>query len=169
IADGAGAPVEVAEGSVFSTPTGSVLETASTCSALPGRVSAVAVLADGWLVLDPLKPPYGLQPFGVRPRVGAELWLGIDTTVNPLGTLCLAVDLLAPPGRASAESSATVDPAASPMLRWEAMATHGPAELALDFDGTRGLQRGGVVGFRVPDLDWAPRLRPGQATGTSYR
>ncbi len=100
---------------------------------------------------------------------GAELWLGIDTTVNPLGTLCLAVDLLAPPGRASAESSATVDPAASPMLRWEAMATHGPAELALDFDGTRGLQRGGVVGFRVPDLDWAPRLRPGQATGTSYR
>jgi predicted phage baseplate assembly protein len=169
IVDGVAGPVEVPEGSVFSTPSGSVLETGSGCSSLPGRLAALAVLADGWLALDPLKPPYRLQPFGVHPRPAAELWLGLETSVNPAGTVCFAVDLLPPPRRASADSAANQDAGAPPMLRWEAMTSAGAAELALDFDETRGLQRAGVVGFRVPELDWPPQLRPGQTTGTPYR
>lgn len=169
VADGVAAPLEVPEGSVFASASGSVLETKSGCSALPGRLAALAVLADNWLVMDPLDPPYRVQPFGERPRPSAELWLGLDTPVSPLGAFCLAVDVLPPPKRASAAAAANQDIGAPPLLRWEAMTVGGPVELALDLDETIGLQRSGVIGFRVPQLDWRPRLRPGQATGTAYR
>jgi len=169
VADGTPGPLEVPEGSVFGPPNGPVLETGRGCSALPGKLAAIAVLSEGWLALDRLEPPYRLRPFGAHPRPSAELWLGLDTTANPVGTLCLAADLLPPPGRATAHSIASQDPDPPPLLRWEAMTAGGAVELAIDFDDTRGLGRVGVIGLRVPALDWAPRLRPGQATGTPLR
>ena len=169
VADGAAGPLEVPEGSVFTTAAGSALETGRSCSALPGQLAALAVLTDGWLTLDQLSPPYGLEPFGAHPRPSAELWLGLDTSVAPAGILCLAVELLPPPGRATAESVANQDPDAPSLVRWEAMTATGAVELTVDSDDTRGLGRAGVIGFRVPALDWPPTLRPGQATGTALR
>jgi hypothetical protein len=169
VADGAGGPVEVAEGSVFAAAGGTVLETVRTCTAFPGLLASVAVLADGWLALDRLEAPYRLRPFGPHPRPSAEFWLGLDTAVAPAGTLTCGVEILPPPGRASAESAAVQPPGQIPLLRWEAMAAAGSAELTVDFDGTAGLTRTGVIGFRLPSIDWPPRLRPGQTTGTPRR
>jgi hypothetical protein len=169
VSEGTAAPLEVPEGSVFAAPTGSVLEADRGCSAVAGALGAIAVLSDGWLALDRLEPPYGLRPFGDHPRPSAEMWLGLDTPVVPAGTLCLAIDLLPPPGRATAESIANQDPDPAALLRWEAMTSGGAVELTVDFDDTRGLGRSGVIGFRVPTLDWPTRLRPGQATGTPLR
>jgi predicted phage baseplate assembly protein len=173
VGEGAPGPIEVASGTVFLTqegPSGPVLETTNGCSALPGRPAALAVLAGGWLSLDQLTPPYGVQPFGVRPHPPAELWLGLELPATPAGSLSLGVRLLLPPGRAAADSVADrpIDP--PPLLRWEAMTAAGAVELALEFDGTRGLAHTGVIAFRVPaGLAWTPALRTGQTGGTPLR
>jgi predicted phage baseplate assembly protein len=169
IADDAEAPIEVPEGSVFTTPEGSALETETLCSAVPGRLAALAVFTDGWLVLDRLQPPYDLQPFGAHPQVSAELWVGLETPVVPRGTLCFGVELMRPVGLAIAEAVAQVAPDDTPLIRWEAMTATGAVELAVDFDDTGGLSRPGVIGLRVPALDWPTRLRPAQITGTPLR
>lgn len=173
VEEGAEAPVETSAGSVFTTsagPTGPVLETEHGCSALPGRIGGVAVLAGGWTALDRADELDGLAPFGPRPRPPAELWLGVESAVAPAGTLTVAVELAAPPGRSTGSASATSSPPPPALLRWEAIAASGPTELAVDLDGTRGLDRSGVVAFRVPAaLDWPATLRPGQTTGTPMR
>ena len=173
VEEGAEAPVETSAGSVFTSPagpTGPVLETEHGCSALPGRIGGVAVLADGWTALDRADELDGLAPFGPRPKPPAELWLGVESSVPPAGTLTVAVELAPPPGRATGSAAATSSPAPPALLRWEAMAAAGPAELAVDLDGTRGLDRSGVIAFRVPAaLDWPATLRPGQTTGTPMR
>jgi len=169
VADGADGPLEVPEGSVFVVAGGAVLETARSCTALPGQLASVAVLADGWLALDRLEAPYRLRPFGPHPRPSTEFWLGLDTPVGPAGTLTFGIAILPPSGRGSAESAAAQSPGQPPLLRWEAMASAGPAELTVDFDDTGGLTRTGVIGLRIPPLDWPLRLRPGQTTGTPRR
>ena len=159
VAGGVAAPVEVAEGSVFTTPagpTGPELETEHGCSALPGHVGSVAVLADGWLTLDRGDDLGGLPPFGPRPKSPAELWLGLETTVAPAGTLTIAVELALPPGRPTASAAATQPAAERPLLRWEAIGTTGPVELAVDLDETRGLDQSGVVASACP-RGWAGR------------
>jgi hypothetical protein len=169
VADDAGGPVEVPEGSVFAAPDGAVLEAVRGCTAVPGLLASLAVLAGGWLALDRLEVPYRLRPFGAHPRPSAEFWLGLDGAVAPAGTLTFGVEILPSPGRASAESSADQPPGEVPLLRWEAMAASGGAELTVDFDDTAGLTRTGVIGLRLPSLDWPPQLRPGQTSGTPRR
>ena len=141
------------------------------CTALPGGVVGIAVLADGWLALDRGTDLDGLQPFGPRPLPPAELWIGIDSgPLPPEGTLAVALELAPPPGRATASASASAPRSAPPLVRWEAIAAAGPVELAVEIDGTRGVDQSGVVAFRVPAaLDWPPGLRPGQTTGTPLR
>ena len=111
IADRAPAAVDVAAGTVLVTPagvSGPALETEHGCTALPGKVAAVAVRADGLFVLDRVDDLGALAPFGVRRRPPAELWCGIATTVTPGGLLCLAVRLAARPGRLTAARSTSI-------------------------------------------------------------
>jgi predicted phage baseplate assembly protein len=170
VADGVDQPLEVAEGSVFTTPAGLALETAHGCSALPGRIGAVAVLANGWLTLDRGEDLGGLPPFGPRPQPPAELWIGLDSAIAPAGILSIAVELTTPPGRAAASAAANRPAAERPLLRWEAISAAGPVELAVEFDESRGLDQSGVIAFRVPaGLGWPAGLRPGQTTGASLR
>jgi predicted phage baseplate assembly protein len=173
IADDADVPVGVPEGTVFTTqagPTGPVLETGHACTALAGRIAAVAVLSGGWLALDRGDKLGGLQPFGAHPKPPAELWLGIDSSAGPRGTLSLAVELVQPLGRPHASSVAGQQPSSHPLLRWEAIGSAGPVELAVEFDDTNGLDGPGVLAFRVPgDLSWPPSVRPGQTSATPLR
>jgi predicted phage baseplate assembly protein len=167
VSERATAPLAVAAGTVFVTPagaTGPALETQDPTGALPGRLGAVAVLADGWLVLDQVDTLAGLQPFGARPRPPAELWIGLDIPVAPEGVLSLAVELVVPPGRPAVDAAATQENPSPPLIRWEAVAAGGAVELAVEFDDTRGLSRGGVIAFRAPGTPtWTPSMLPGRA------
>ena len=169
VADGAPAPIDVPEGSAFVVPGGPfpvVLETLEGCQALPGRLASVAVLATGWLVDDAPEDLSGLAPFGLRPQVPAELWLGIDAPVAPVSLLSVAVELVTPSGRATAASVATVAADAPPTLRWEAMTSRGAAELPVERDGTAGLSRSGVLSLRTQTpAPWTPRPLPGRPEG----
>ena len=166
VADRAPAPIEVAAGTVLVTPAGGsgpVLETTHACTALPGAVAAVAVLADGWLVVETSDDLGELAPFGARRRAPAELWIGIRTPAQPAGLLSLAFRHAARPGRLTAAWSASTVPDPPPAVRWEALTAAGPAELAVERDGTRGLTRNGVLVVRAETpAQWAPRTLPGR-------
>jgi predicted phage baseplate assembly protein len=166
IADRAPAAVDVAAGTVLVTPagvSGPALETEHGCTALPGKVAAVAVRADGLLVLDRVDDLGALAPFGVRCRPPAELWCGIATTVTPGGLLCLAVRLAARPGRLTAARSTSISADPPPALRWEAITSAGPVELPVERDGTHGLTRSGVVVVRADTpAPWTPTTVPGR-------
>ena len=167
-ADTAG-PVEVPEGSVFATTGGTVLETVRNCTATPGLLASVAVLADGWLALDQLEAPYRLRPFGRHPRPSAEFWLGLDTPITPAGTLTFGVEMLPPPGERARSRPPTNLPGRSRCCVGKQWRRPARPSLTIDFDDTAGLTRSGVIGFRLPALDWPARLRPGQTTGTPRR
>jgi predicted phage baseplate assembly protein len=158
--------VDVAAGSAFLTAAGAagvVLETQHGCTALPGTLAAIAVLSDGLTVFDDATDLGGLLPFGRRRRPPAELWWGVDSTVSPAGLLTFAVLLTPPPGRATASASITASADPPPALRWEALTTEGPAELAVERDDTRGLTRDGVIVLRTQTrAPWAPSTLPGR-------
>jgi predicted phage baseplate assembly protein len=167
IADSASAAVGVAEGTVLVTAAGTAgpaLETQHDCTALPGRVATVAVLADGMLVVDQVDDLGGLAPFGKRRRPPAELWWGVATSVMPAGRLCFAVRLAARPGRLTAARSISILAVPAPALRWEAITSGGPVELAVDRDDTYGLTRDGVVAVRADTpAPWTTTTLPGRA------
>jgi predicted phage baseplate assembly protein len=157
----------VAAGTVLVGPAGGsgpVLETTHACTALPGAVAAVAVLADGWLVVETPDDLGGLAPFGARRRAPAELWVGVRTPAQPQGLFSLAIRHSARPGRLSASRSASTVPDPPPAVRWEAFTAAGPVELAVERDGTRGLTRDGVLVVRAETPNpWTPRTLPGRA------
>ena len=127
------AALDVPAGSAFEVPGGSqpvVLETLESCLALPGALASVAVLADGWVVADEPADLGGLAPFGPRPRVPAELWIGIASPVAPAGRLSIAVEFVAAAGRATFSAIATLAPVQAPTLRWEAMTSAGASRAA---------------------------------------
>jgi len=166
VAARATAAVDLPAGSPFLVPGGPVpvvIETLSGCRALPGRLASVAVLADGWLVNDAPAELGAMAPFGPRPRVPAELWLGIESPVAPAALLSIAVELAPSPGRATFSAVATQPPAAPPTLRWEAMTSAGAAELPVEGDDTTGLSHSGVLtlGADTPS-DWTARALPGR-------
>ena len=152
IAPRATAPVDVPAGTAFLAPGGdvpTVIETLRACVALPGALKVVAVLAGGWLIDEQPSDLGGLAPFGPRPVVPAELWLGFDSPVAPAGLVSLAVEFVAAPGREAYSADAIVAAAAAPTLRWEAMTSAGPAELPVERDDTAGLTQRGVLTLRV--------------------
>lgn len=166
VSDRARAAIGVAAGTVLVTPAGTAgpaLETEHGCTALPGSVAAVAVLAEGWLVLNAVDDLRALAPFGRARRPPSELWVGIDTAVEPTGVLSLAVRLASRPGRLAVARSALTSVAPAPALRWEAMTSAGPVELAVDRDSTQGLTRDGVIVVRADTgAAWIPRTLPGR-------
>ena len=144
--------VDVASGSAFLTSAGAagvVLETQHGCTGVPGTVAAVAVVSDGLTVFDDAADLGGAPPFGRRRRPPAELWWGVASTVPPAGLLTFALMLTPPPGRATASASITVTADPPPALRWEALTSAGPEELAVERDDTRGLTRDGVIVLRA--------------------
>ena len=163
----AAAPVDLPAGTAFLAPGGdvpTVIETLGACVALPGELTAVAVLADGWLVSKQPADLGRLAPFGPHPAVQAELWLGFDSPVAPAGTVSFAIEFVAAPGREAYSADATVVPAAPPTLRWEAMTSSGPAELPVERDETSGLSQSGVLALRADTpAPWTPRTLPGRA------
>jgi predicted phage baseplate assembly protein len=167
VAERATAPIEVPSGSAFLAPGGPepvVLETTQRCVALPGKLAAVAVLADGWLVDDQPSDLGGLAPFGRHPTVPAELWLGIEAPIAPTGLVSFAVEYVAAAEREAVGADATVARVAPPTLRWEAMTSAGPAELPVEHDDTSGLSRSGVLSLRVDTAAaWIRRTLPGRA------
>lgn len=166
VAERAPTAVDVSAGSVMVTAagtTGPVLETTHGCTALPGAVGAVAVLADGWLMVETPDTLGGLAPFGRKRRAPAELWVGIATPVPPSGLLSLAFRQAPREGRPSAARSASAVPEPAPAVRWEALTAGGPAELAVERDGTRGMTRDGVLVVRAETpASWTPRTLPGR-------
>jgi predicted phage baseplate assembly protein len=158
------APLDVPAGSAFLVPGGQVpvvIETLRGCQAVPGALTAVAVLADGWAVNDQPAQLGGLAPFGPRPRVPAELWLGIDSPVAPVALLSIAVELVASPERPTFSAVATAPLVTPPTLRWEAMTPAGASELPVERDETSGLTQSGVLMLRVDTpLPWKPRTLP---------
>ena len=160
------APLDLPAGSAFlvpGAPTPVVIETLQGCRAIPGALASVAVLADGWTVSDRPGELGGLAPFGPRPEVPAELWLGIDSPVAPLARLSVAVELVAPPGRATAGATASVPPTPPSTLRWEAMTGAAAAELPVERDDTAGLSASGVLELRVDTPQpWERRTLPGR-------
>jgi predicted phage baseplate assembly protein len=166
VADRATDPIEVPAGSVFSTaagPPAPVLETTDGCTALPGRVAAVAVRGAGLLLSERPDDLGGLQPFGARPAPRAEFWVAVDTAAVPAGVLTLAVEMLLPPGRGTAEDIATAEGTPPPALRWEAVTAAGATELVVDRDGTRSLTRSGVIAFRIDTVGpWTATPPPGR-------
>ena len=166
IADSATAAVDVAEGTVLVTSAGTAgptLETEHACTALPGRMASVAVLAGGQLVVDEVDDLGGLAPFGKRRRPPAEMWWGIASSVTPVGRLCVAVRLAPRPGRLTAVRSISKPAIPPPAVRWEAITSGGPVELAVERDDTYGLTRDGVVAMRAdtPAL-WTPTTLRGR-------
>lgn len=159
-------PVPVPEGTLFVTPAGSAgpsLETTHGCTALPGRVSAVAVVSDGLVVRDDAADLAGLRPFGARRRPPAQLWLALSGGTEPSGLLTLAVRLAPRPGRPTAESAQLEGEERPPGLAWEAVTPTGPVELAVQSDGTRGLTRDGILVLRADlPLAWLPTTLPGR-------
>jgi len=158
--------VDIAEGSAFLTSAGAagvVSETQHGCTAVPGTVAAVALFSDGLTVLDDATTLGGLLPFGRRRRPPAELWWGVASAVPPAGLLTFAVLLTPPPGRATASASITISADPPPALRWEALTSQGPAELAVERDDTRGLTRDGVIVLRTQTAaPWTPSTLPGR-------
>jgi len=165
--DRAPSPIDLPAGSAFLAPGGDlpvVIETLERCVALPGKLAAVAVLAAGWLIDDQPDALAALAPFGAHPTVPAELWLGIDSAVAPEGLLSFAIELVASAGRQAFSAVATLPPGAPPTLRWEAMTSAGPAELAVESDGTAGLSGSGVLALRADTpAAWIRRTLPGRA------
>ena len=158
--------VDIASGSAFLTSAGAagvVSETQHGCTAVPGTVAAVAVLSDGLTVFDDATDLGGVPPFGRRRRPPAELWWGVTSTLPPAGLLTFALLLIPPPGHATASASITVAADPPPALRWEAITSEGPAELAVERDDTRGLTRDGVIVLRAQTrAPWAPTTLPGR-------
>lgn len=158
--------LDLPAGSAFLAPGGPqpvVVETLQACSALPGRLASVAVLADGWVVDDDPADLGGLAPFGPRPQVPRELWLGIESPVAPRTLLSLAVEFVPGAGRAGVSSVATVPAAPPPTVRWEAMTSAGAAELAVERDDTAGLSASGVLALRAATpAPWTARTLPGR-------
>jgi predicted phage baseplate assembly protein len=166
VAPRATAPLVLAAGSPFLVPGGAtpvVVETSQTCHAMPGTLASVAVLADGWVLADDPAELAGLAPFGPRPQIPAELWLGIESTVAPGALLSVAVELVSPPQRATSSAVATAPPAAAPTLRWEAMASAGATELPVERDDSAGLSQSGVLVLRSDTASpWLPGTLPGR-------
>jgi predicted phage baseplate assembly protein len=164
VGERAPAPLSVPAGSAFLVPGGEepiVLETLESCQAVPGTIASVAVLADGWLVADAPDRLDGLAPFGPRPRVPGELWVGIRAAVAPEALLSIAIEVVAPPGRATASANATAPAASAPILRWEALTSAGSDELPVERDATAGLSQSGVITLRVDTSGpWIPRTLP---------
>lgn len=160
------APLDVPAGTGLLVPGGDppvIVETEQRCEALPGALATVAVLAEGWTVSDKPGELAGLAPFGPRPHVPAELWLGIDAPVAPRALLSLAIELVTPQERATASAVATADAPSPPLLRWEAVTSGGGVELPVERDGTAGLSRSGVIALRVDIAAWTPRALPGRS------
>ncbi len=163
----AGASLDVPAGSAFLAAGGAgarvVVETLQGCKAVPGRLRAVAVLADGWVVNQRPARLGGMAPFGPRPRVPAELWLGIDAPVAPDGLLSIAVEQVITSDRATYSAAATAPAAPPPTLRWEALSSAGPAELPVERDDSAGLTQSGVLTLRIETpAPWTPRTLPGR-------
>jgi predicted phage baseplate assembly protein len=173
LTDRAPDPVEVPAGTVFTTPAGPagpVLETVDGCTALPGRVAAVAVQAGGLELSERPDDLGGLAPFGVRATPPAEFWVAVDTAAVPAGVLALAVELLPAPGLPTAEDVAIGNVAPPPVLRWEAVTVTGAVELAVERDGTRALTRTGVIAFRIDTPEpWTPTAPPGRPGDRALR
>jgi len=166
VAPRATAALDLPAGSPFLAPGGAepvVIETLDGCRALPGKLASVAVLADGWLVNDDPAELGAMAPFGPRPHMPAELWLGIESPVAPSALLSFAVELAPSPDRASFSAVSTQPPATAPTLRWEAMTKSGAAELPVERDGTDGLSHSGVLALRADTPSaWVARALPGR-------
>jgi predicted phage baseplate assembly protein len=165
VAPRADAPLGLPAGSAFLVPgaaaTPVVIETLHGCQAIPGALKSVAVHADGWVFNDEPGELGGMAPFGPRPHVPAELWLGIESPVAPDVLLSIAVEFVGSPGRAAVSAVATVPPVSPPTLRWEAMTSAGATELPVERDDTAGLTQSGVLALRVDTpAPWVPRTPP---------
>lgn len=166
VAPRATAPLSLPAGSAFLVPgaaTPIVIETLQSCDAIPGTLASVAVLADGWVVSDEPAELGGMAPFGPRPHVPAELWLGIQSPVAPVALLSIAIEFVSSPDRATFSALATVPPTPPPTLRWEAMTSAGATELPVERDDTAGLSQSGVLVLRVDaPSPWLSQALPGR-------
>lgn len=165
VGETAPASLSLPPGTPFAVPGGDVpvlFETLDPVDAAPGRVAAVAVSVGGLVTNDtPDDLGAGLHAFGDPPEPRGMFWIGVESPVTPGPTLSLAIALVPPPTRptANAGSSRPADP--PPVVRWEAMVAGTGVQVAVEHDGTGGLVREGVVRLRTPE-DWAPGTLPGR-------
>jgi len=134
-----------------------VFETERTLLAAPGKIAEVwEVRSTGIRALTPLNeaPETSFQPFGLRPRMGDALYLGLDGEGPPGATLTLGIGITRPLGAPIPASEGGVDPLPTPPgaeLAWEIL--DGTRWLGVEpvRDETSQLGKSGVIELKLPD------------------
>jgi len=140
-----------------------ILETERALLAAPGKVAEVgAVRASAFRDLSKANddPAVPFLPFGLRPRVGDALLLGLDGDNAPTGTLSIGVGVTRPPGAPRPVSEGGLYPvplAPQLQLSWDVLDGARWVAAELIRDETWQLSRSGVVELRLPEL-----FRPGR-------
>jgi predicted phage baseplate assembly protein len=140
-----------------------VFETDRPLRAAPGKISEVGSVRGSAfrnLTAQNADPSLSFSPFGIRPRLGDALLLGIDGDSPPTGAIAVGIGVTRPPGAAApiSEGGLYPVPVAPPVqLSWDALDGARWITLELVRDETWQLSRTGVVELGLPDL-----FRPGR-------
>lgn len=140
-----------------------ILETERSLLAAPGKLAEVAsVRASTFRDLTKQNddPTVSFFPFGLRPRIGDALLLGLDGENAPTGTISIGIGVTRPPGapRPVSEGGLYPVPLAPPVqLSWDVRDGARWVGAELIRDETRQLSRSGVVELRLPE-----QFRPGR-------
>lgn len=171
--DGASVLIPAGFQAAASSPAGQVIyETGQDLYATPATIGAIAVQRAGTvepIPLGPSGPGRPFPPFGLDPRPGNALWLGLAGTASPFPLLSLGfvVDAV-PPTPASSGGLVPLPLPPAPLLRWDVVdgGRFVPAEVVRD--GTGGLRASGTVELRLPRT-WGPGSPAGARPGPPMR
>ncbi|HWO25307.1 MAG TPA: putative baseplate assembly protein [Kofleriaceae bacterium] len=135
-------------------------ETARDLYAVPAKLVAIGRDLGGGIT--PLARPAPdlagvVHPFGLAPKSGAALWLGLEARVVPAPRLAIGVILPArgAPPAVSAGGLFTQPGAEPPRLVWEIYDGRDLMEAEVLLDETRSFTQSGVIELRVPGA-WRP-------------
>jgi predicted phage baseplate assembly protein len=140
-----------------------VFETERALLAAPGKVAQLASVRGNAfrdLTAQNADPTVSFLPFGLRPRVGDALLLGIDGDTAPTGTITVGIGVTRPPGAPAPVAEGGLYPVPltpSVQLSWDALDGVRWVALELVGDETRQLSRTGVLELKLPEL-----FRPGR-------
>ena len=142
-----------------------IFETERALRAAPGKIAELlAVRGSGFrdLTAQNNQPSTGFQPFGLRPRLGDALLLGLDGQNAPSGSIAIGVGLRRPSGSPRPVSDGGLYPVPTEpavQLSWDALDAAKWLPLEPIRDETGQLSRSGVIELRLPD-----QFRPGRPT-----
>jgi predicted phage baseplate assembly protein len=150
-----------------------IFETVRTLFVVPGEIRA-AFVQDGNLFheVDITGGSGGSwRPFGLRPRPGAALLLGLSSGITPRPILSLGIQLAPQEAMPPPVSKGGLDTPSSPagaLLRWEFFdgGRYEAAEVIVD--ETLAFTQSGVIELRVPTR-WRPGVPTGVVTDESLR